>query len=376
MAEIAANFIGGRGNLLFLAIALVGASVGCSQEDRCKGEVPGTVCGVAGSGELGFNQDGLPPDETDFFLPTRATRGPDGLIYIVDFNNWRVRRIDDDGLVRTIAGNGFHAPAFPGAPAIESPLDNPTDFDFLPDGRLAMVSFEDPRIIVLENDVVSVMAGTGEVGEVGNEGDGFHPIFASFIEVQGIVAAPDGTVYLADSLANRVRVLREQTIETFAGSGETGFSGDEGPAEDALLNYPTALALDAAGNLYIADSLNHVVRRIDSDGVIRTIAGTGAEGLSGDGGPAIEAQLNEPFGVAVDEDGTVYISDRSNFRIRRVTPDGIIDTVAGTDQGYSGDGGAATKAQFGFLARISLDGNSLLIADQSNGSIRKLILDK
>lgn len=336
-------------------------------------QTPGTVCAVAGTGALGFNGDGKPPEETDFFLITRARRGPDGLLYLMDFNNWRIRRLGADGLIHTIAGNGVHAGAIPGEKALESPLDNPTDFAFLPDGRLIMVSFEDPRVIVIDHDnILRVIAGNGQFIHGGDGGD---PLDASFIELQGIAIGPDGAIYLSDAGANRVRVIRDGIITTVAGNGDARYYGDGGPATEAALSYPTALAVDDAGNLYIADSLNDVVRRVTPDGIIETVAGTGKRGLSGDGGPATEAKLDQPYGLAVTDDGTLYIADRSNFRIRRVTPDGIIDTIAGTDEGYSGNGGPAIDAQFGYLARITLDGDSLLVADQSNGAIRRIYLE-
>ncbi len=362
--------------VVVVAIAVMAMAAACIGDDPCADGTPGTVCAVAGTGETGFNDDGRPPEDTDFFLLSRARRGPDGLLYFMDFNNWRVRRLGADGLIHTIAGNGFHAPAFPGAPALESPLDNPTDFDFTPDGHLIMVSFEDPRVITMEDDILWVTAGTGDIGVVGDEGDGGQPLAAQFIELMGIAVSPDGAIYLGDSRANRVRVIRDDVITTMAGTGEAGYSGDGGPAQQAALRYPTAITLDSAGSLYIADTLNHVVRRVSPDGMIETIAGTGQSGLSGDGGPATRAMLNEPNGIAVDEDGTVYIADRANFRVRRVSPAGIIDTIAGTDEGYSGDGGPALEARFGYLARITLDGRSLLVADQSNGCARRVLLEE
>ena len=346
----------------------------CGSSDPCAEDTPGTLCLVAGTGETGFNQDGKAPHETDFFLITRARRGPDGLLYFMDFNNWRIRRLDEDGLIRTIAGTGFHAAAFPGAPAIESPLDNPTDFDFLPDGSLVMVSFEDPRVITIDDGIIRVLAGTGEVGTVGDEGDGFLPSQAQFIELTGIAAAPDGAIYLCDSRAHRVRVIRGNLITTFAGTGTQSYAGDDGPATEADLNFPTAVSFDAAGNIYIADSLNHAVRRVSPDGIIETVAGTGSKGLSGDDGPATGAQLNEPNGLANDDHGNLYIADRSNFRVRRIDPHGIITTVAGTVEGASGEGGPAVDAELGYLARLTMDGESLLIADQSNSTIMRLLL--
>lgn len=349
--------------------------LGCSDGGPCARQTSGTVCPVAGTGQLGFNDDGQPPHRTDFFLVSRARRGPDELLYFADFNNWRVRRLGEDGRVHTVVGNGFHGVALADTPGTESPLENPIDMAFHPDGRLFILSPEDPRVIALDDGIVRVVAGTRQHGIRGDEGDGGDARMARFIQLEGVAIAEDGTTYLSDSKANRVRVIRDGTVSTLAGTGDEGYSGDGGPAAEAALHNPTALAFDGTtGDLYVADTLNHVVRKVSADGVIDTVAGSGEAGLSGDGGPAVEARLDEPNGVAVAEDGTLFIADRSNFRVRRVTPDGTIDTIAGTDEGYSGDGGPADEAQFGYLSRITLDRSSLLVADQSNGCVRRVHL--
>ena len=338
--------------------------------------MPGLVCPVAGTGDLGFNRDGKPPEESEFFLLSAARRGPDGRIYLMDFNNMRLRVIGDDGLVTTIAGNGFHAGADLTVPAVDSPLENPSDFGFLPDGRIVFVSYHDPRVLRLEPDgSLSVVAGTGEIALRGDEGDGEDPLVAQFNQLDGIAIGPDGAIYVSDNKAHRVRRIGDGTVQTVAGTGRDDYSGDGGPGARATLNWPTALELDREGNLFIADTLNHVVRRVALDGTITTVAGDGTPGFSGDGGPATSAQLDQPNGLAILDDGTLYIADRENFRVRRVAPDGTIDTIAGTGiQGRSGDGGPALEAMFGHLARLSLDGDALLVADQSNACARRVTL--
>jgi sugar lactone lactonase YvrE len=333
------------------------------------------VCPLAGTGELGFNRDGLPGPATDLYLVSAARRGPaDGLVYLMDFNNMRLRFLDQAGLVRTAIGSGFHAVADTSVPAVDSPLENPIDFAFLPDGRLVFVSYHDPRVLVLgEDGFLEAIAGTGEVGLRGNEGDFESPLRAMFIQLDGIAVAPDGTIYVSDSLAHRVRRIRDDVITTVAGNGDAAYSGDGGPGIEASLNWPTALELDDAGNLYIADAHNNAVRRLDPDGTLHTIAGTGAPGYGGDGGPATAAMLDQPNGLALAPDGTIYVADRGNFRIRRISPDGTIDSFAGTGvEGFAGDGGPASAAQFGYVARLSLDGDGLLVADQSNGTVRRI----
>jgi len=355
---------------------LVGACTANPEQDTCT-QTPGNVCTVAGTGKRSFNGDGLPANQTGLYLPSEARRGSDGLLYIADFNNMRVRRIEDDGTVSTIIGNGQHAPALAGAVATESPLENPIDFDFLPDGRLLLVQYHDPRLMVLDTDgTLQVVAGSATPGQVGNEGDGGSAMDAQFIETAGMVVAPDGTIFVSDDVAHRVRVIRNGIIETYAGNGVAGFSGDGGQATSASLNTPRALALDAAGTLYIADVANCSIRAVAPDGTISTVVGQGLPGFAGDGGPAISARLEQADGIAVGPDGTLYVGDSFNERVRVVAPDGMITTMGGTGtNGANGDGGPAVDAEFGYVARVQLDTDgNLLVADQTNNKIRKIVL--
>lgn len=353
------------------AVLIVLLAVGC--QPSC--DEPGVVCRLAGTGELAFNRDGLPPEQTHFYLPSSVRRGPDGRIYVMDFNNMRLRVIDDDGLVRTLVGNGFHAVADTTVPATESPLENPIDFAFAPDGTIVFVSYHDPRVLRLTpGGTLEVVAGTGELGVRGNEGDFEDALDAAFIQLDGIAIADDGTIYVSDSKANRVRMIRDGIVYPVAGNGRDAYAGDGGPATEASLDWPTALALDASGALFVADTLHHVIRRIDPDGTITTVAGSGAQGFAGDGGPPEAAQLSQPYGIAIAEDGTMYIADRENFRVRRVR-NGVIETIAGTGvNGLAGDGGLARDAELGHIARVALDGDALLVADQSNGCARRITL--
>lgn len=355
------------------AIATMLALAACEGEGPACAEQPGFVCPIAGTGELGFNRDGIAAQDADLFLVSAARRGPDDRTWVMDFNNHRLRRIDDEGRIETVAGNGFHAIADVTVPAVESPLENPIDFDFLADGRVVMVSYHDPRVLAVDADgQFEVLAGSELVGIVGDEGDGGDALAAAFIQLDGIAIAPDDTIYVSDSLANRVRVINDGVVDTVAGTGEPAWSGDGGPGTMAALHWPTALELDADGNLYIADTFNHVVRRLASDGTITTIAGIGTPGFAGDGNDALQAALDQPYGLTLDDDGAVYIADRGNFRIRRVH-DGRIDTFAGTGtRGDAGDGGPSSAADFGYMARISFDGSGLLVADQSSSRVRRI----
>jgi sugar lactone lactonase YvrE len=220
--------------------------------------------------------------------------------------------------------------------------------------------------------VVSVYAGTGLPGF---SGDGGSATGAQLLDPDGTAIDALNNLYIADKVGNRVRrVNADGIIQTVAGTGSTGFSGDGGLATRARLNAPEAVAVDAAGNLYIADRENQRIRKVDTDGVITTVAGTGDPGFSGDGGPATQAKLNSPQGVAVDLAGNLYIADHYNNRIRRVNKSGIISTVAGNGTfGFSGDGGYATSAQLAYPQSVAVDAaGNLFVADYYNNRIRKV----
>lgn len=349
--------------------------VGCESAGAPCLERAGYVCTIAGTGELGFNRDGIAAVDTDLFLVSAARRGPDDRIWIMDFNNQRLRRIDADDNVETVIGSGFHAIAAAESPALDTPLENPIDFRFLSDGRPVFVSYHDPRVIVLGDDgIIHVIAGSDEIGTIGDEGDGGPALAAEFIQLDGIAVAPDDTIYVSDSKANRVRRIQDDVVTTVAGNGVATYTGDGGPATAAGLSWPTALELDAAGNLYIADTFNHAIRRVAPDGTITTIAGDGSKGAGGDGRPATAAQLDQPNGLAIADDGSIYIADRGNFCVRRVTPDGTIERFAGSGIQGERDDRPWADAQFAYLARIALDDDALLVADQSNSRVRRVDL--
>jgi hypothetical protein len=360
----------------WLGAVIVFAANGCGAGDACDAGTGGTICPQAGTGEAAFDGDGKDAHITSFYLPSQVRRGPDGLLYVVDYNNHRLRRIEADDTVTTVAGDGFHAGATLGIPATESSLENPIDFDFLPDGRIVFVSSHDPRLLVVERDgTLGVLAGKVTQGVQGNEGDNGPAIDALFVQLSGIAVAPDGAIYVSDELANRVRVIRDGVIATFAGLPFGGNRGDGGPATEAALNGPTAIAFDGNGAVFITDAMNCTIRKVVADGTITTVAGTARPGYSGDGGPAALADLAHPDGIAVAPDGTIFIGDRFNARIRRVAPDGTITTIAGTGaHGLTGDGGPARTATLGYPSRVQLDiDGGLLIADQTNHAIRKIL---
>ena len=209
-------------------------------------------------------------------------------------------------------------------------------------------------------------------------GDGDPAIEVPLRFPTGAAADGAGNLYIADQQNHRIRkVDLLGVITTIAGTGERGFAGDDDPAAQAQLNNPAGVVVDSAGNLYIADRENQRIRRVDSMGTITTIAGTGVRGFSGDGGPATEAQISSPNDVTVDGAGNLYIADTQNHRMRKVDSGGTITTLAGTGvRGFGGDGGPATEAQLNSPRGVAVDaaGSRYYIADSRNDRIRLLTL--
>jgi len=226
--------------------------------------------------------------------------------------------------------------------------------------------------VAFVNTLVTLIAGNGSQGY---SGDGGPAISAQLSNPGGIALDSSGNLYIADSGNYRVRKVTPQgVISTVAGTGVSGFSGDGGPATSARINYPRDVAVDGSGNLYIADGPNYRVRKVTPEGLISTIAGTGTYGFSGDGGPALSASIGFINGLTIDGAGNLWMSDTNNQRIRKITSAGIISTVAGNGVfGLSGDGGPATAARLGSPWGLALDGSgNLLIADSSNNRIRRV----
>ena len=226
---------------------------------------------------------------------------------------------------------------------------------------------------LLPNGTITTIAGNGQQDFAG---DGGLAVSAAFRQTDSVTVASDGSIFVSDVQTNRVRKISQTgIITTVAGSGPAlnggGFSGDNGLGTNALLNAPLGIAVDSAGNLFIADYRNNRVRKVSTTGVITTVAGNGVPGLSGDGGRAVDAQLSGPAGLAIDSSNNIFISDCGNNRIRKVSSDGTITTIAGTLIGYSGDGGPAATAQLDCPRAITIDGTgNIYVVD--NEAVRLL----
>src|SRR6266571_27204 len=324
----------------------------------------GIISTVAGDGGDIFGGDGGPATATSV-LPVDIFVDPGGNLYLADAS-YRVRKVNGDGIITTIACNGTSGFTGDGGPATAAscvPYRVARDSA----GNLYVADGSSRRIRkVSAAGIITTVAGRG-TGQ--SSGDGGPATLAELIQPLGVAVDPAGNVYIADEGSNRIRkVDTAGTISTIVGNGKEGFSGDGGPAPSAELTFPVEVAVDPAGNVYIADEGSNRIRKVNTAGTISTIAGNDKEGFSGDGGLAISASLSAPREVAVDAAGNVYISDAGNFRIRKVNPAGVISTVAGRGTpGFTGDGGPASSAQLvprGVAVGVQAD---LYIAD---GSLR------
>jgi sugar lactone lactonase YvrE len=310
--------------------ALTATRVGLAAEEiPAPAPAPGTITTVAGTGQRGFSGDGGPAARARLAFPFSVVVDAAGNLFIADAYNNRVRQVSPSEMISTVAGTGQAGFSGDGGPASKARLSLPA---------------------LMASDLA-------------------------------------GNLFISEQDNQRVRkVSPDGLITTVAGTGKIGFSGDGGPATAAPLNWPRGLAVDAAGNLYIADHYNHRIRKVSPDGIITTVAGSGrdspSEGVStGDGGRATEARLNGPFGLALDRSGNLYFAElgdlfgtNTGYRVRKVDSNGIITTVAGSDRrGFSGDGGLATQARLDTPRGVAVDtAGNLFIGDGGNNRVRKV----
>ena len=338
----------------------------------------GNISTVAGSGTSGFSGDGGAASSARLNFPRGVAVDGDGNLYIVDTSNHRIRKVDaSSGNISTVAGSGTSGFSGDGGAASSAQLNFPRGVAVDGDGNLYVVDTSNHRIRKVDASTgnISTVAGSAMSGF---SGDGGAASSAQLNFPRGVAVDGDGNLYVVDTSNHRIRKVDASSgnISTVAGSGTSGFSGDGGAATSAALNGPKRVAVDSAGNIYIADTANARIRKVNaSDGNISTVAGLGTAGFSGDGGAATSAQFRNLSGVAVDSAGNIYIADTGNDRIRKVdASDGNISTAAGSEiASFSGDGRPATSATLSTPYAVAVDGaGNLYIADQGNDRIRKV----
>jgi sugar lactone lactonase YvrE len=358
----------GRSIRLSLTLTVVIILVaGASQGSAASSEIFTSV----GTGSPGFGGDGGLAAAARLNVPVEVAAAPGGGYAISDQGNHRIRRVLADGRITTIAGNGTQGFAGDGGPATGAQLSAPNGLAFMPDGAVLIADSNNNRVRrVSPSGIITTVAGTGVPGFGGDAGPAAS---AQLNFPSGLAATPDGGYLIADNDNHRVRrVSPAGIITTVAGTGVPTFGGDGGAATAAQLNDPTDVAVAAGGGFLIADLLNQRVRRVSATGTITTAAGTGVAGFGGDGGPATAARLNNPISVTATADGGYLVTDRSNNRVRRVSPAGTIATAAGTGiAGFGGDGGPATAARLNLPIGVSVNRDgAFLIADTLNHRIR------
>jgi hypothetical protein len=331
-----------------------------------------TISTVAGNGTAGFAGDGGPVSASQLNTPLSVSPTPDGGYLIADQGNNRVRRVAPDDTITTVAGNGTAGSTGDGGPATEAELAAPSDAEMLPDGSILIADSNNNEVRrVAPNGTITTVVGNAALG-AGFSGDGSPATAAKLAFPTDIAVASDGTYYISDNDNNRVRVVSPNgIINTYAGGGGAGL-GDGGPANQAQLNGPSSVSLIPGGGLLIAELDGNRIRRVASNGTISTVAGDGVAGYNGDNIAATSAELNKPGRVVAASDGSFLIADSFNNRIRRVSPAGVISTVAGDGTaGSAGDGGPATAAELNEPLGLAINaGNDYLIADSLNHRVR------
>ena len=327
---------------------------------------------VAGDSVQGYNGDNIAATTAKLYGPYSTAVDAAGNLFIADLDNNRVRKVNTDGIITTIAGTGDAGFSGDDSAATLAKLDGPAGVAVDVSGNIYIADDYNSRIRkVNTSGIITTIAGTGVNGYSGDNG----PSTAAEInDPHGIAVDAIGNVYICDELNSRVRKINIMgIITTIAGTGLPGYSGDNTEATSAEIDHPYGVAVDLPGNIYFTEWTNNCVRKINTAGIITTIAGGNPTlGFSGDNGPATAADFHIPIGIAIDKEGNIFIGDSYNNRVRKIDQTGIITTYAGTGlEGYSGDNGPAIDAELYGPVGVTIDvSGNLYIADYSNGRIR------
>ncbi len=331
-----------------------------------------TISTVAGTGGAGDTGDGGPAASAELNGPRGVTEDIFGNLYIAEYYGQRVRKVTPNGTITTLAGTGVAGFSGDGGPATSARLSGPYRVTVDLAGNVYIPDSGNSRVRKVSPDgTITTIAGNGAVGR---GGDGQLATNAQLNYPEAVAFDPAGNYYIADEAANVVRkVSTSGIISTAVGTGVAGYTGDGGPAASATLDGPVGVQVDASGNVYISDQINNVIRKV-TNGMITTVAGTGAFGFAGDGGQAIHAQFAYPASVGLDAAGNLYIPDVNNNRIRVLFTNGTIQSVAGNGiEGYGGDGGPALDAAINVPRSVSVAPNgNVYIGDFGNNRVRML----
>lgn len=327
---------------------------------------------IAGNGQIGYVGDGGQATAAEITWPFGITFDNSNNLYISDYNNC-IRKVSSSGIITTIAGNGIAGYSGDGGQATAAEVNVPYGIELDASGN---IYFADCGNCVLRkiNTLGNIDRFAGNGGP-GFSGDGGQATDAELNSPTGIALDVSGNIYLADCLNNRVRKVNTSgVISTIVGNGIAGYSGDGGQATAAEIDSIIGIAINSSGILFIGDSKSNCIRRVNTNGVISTIAGVGIAGYSGDGGQATAAKLSYPASLSLDGVGNIYIADSYNSVIRKVNTAGIINTIAGNGvAGYSGDGGQATAAKLNNPSFVILDASSnIIFSDTYNNRIRMI----
>lgn len=335
-----------------------------------------TIETFAGSGKQGFSGDGGPATLATIDNPFGVVRGPDGAIWFCEYTGQRIRRVAPDGTISTVAGTGQKGYSGDGGPASQATFNLPHEIRFDRDGNLFVVDMANHAVrkIDRKTNVITTIAGTGKPGYSGDEGPATA---AQLKQPHSIQFGPDGNLFICDIGNHVIRAvdMKSGTIRTFAGTGQAGPTPDGSPIKGTPLKGPRSLDFDAKGNLWLATREGNQVFRFDlATQTIHHIAGTGASGFTGNGGPARTATLKGPKGIAIDADGNVFLADTESHSVRMIdAKTGNLELIAGTGEKGDGPDGNPLQCKLARLHGIFVDKDgSVFIGDSETHRVRVL----